>query len=152
MFAQFDTAVMGRKTFLNTLQLGGSGAMPGLDVAVFSRTLRPADYPAVSIVDCDPAESVRSLRVLPCLANQVDAEHTSPVPEVRDHGARVHGRGYIPRLSSPICTSSRWVTRNPVVPSVSTADRDCDVTSVPFTRKRTWELPTSMESVFLDRP
>ena len=65
LFAQFDTAVMGRKTFLATLQQGGSGAMPGLDVVVFSRTLRPADYPAVSIVNSDPAESVRSLKARP---------------------------------------------------------------------------------------
>jgi dihydrofolate reductase len=62
LFAQFDTAVMGRKTFLTTLEQGGSGAMPGLDVVVFSRTLRPADYPAVSIVNRDPAEHVRSLK------------------------------------------------------------------------------------------
>jgi dihydrofolate reductase len=61
LFAQFDTAVMGRKTFLATLQ-DGSGAMPGLDVVVFSRTLRPADYPAVSVVNSDPAECVRSLK------------------------------------------------------------------------------------------
>jgi dihydrofolate reductase len=62
LFAQFDTVVMGRKTFLVTLQQGGNGAMPGLDVVVFSRTLRPADYPAVSIVNSDPAENVRSLK------------------------------------------------------------------------------------------
>jgi dihydrofolate reductase len=65
LFAQFDTAVMGRKTFLATLQQGGSGAMPGLDVVVFSRTLDPADYPAVSVVNGDPAESVRSLKARP---------------------------------------------------------------------------------------
>jgi len=66
LFAQFDTAVMGRKTFLATLQQGGSGgAMPGLDVVVFSKTLRPADYPAVSVVNSDPAESVRSLKAQP---------------------------------------------------------------------------------------
>ena len=65
LFAQFDTAVMGRKTFLATLQQGGSGAMPGLDVVVFSRTLRQADYPAVSVVISDPAESVRSLKAKP---------------------------------------------------------------------------------------
>ena len=63
--AQFDTAVMGRKTFLAMLQHGGGGAMPSLDVVVFSRTLRPADYPAVSIVNGDPAESVRSLKATP---------------------------------------------------------------------------------------
>lgn len=62
LFAQFDTAVMGRKTFQVTLQQGGGGAMPGLDVVVFSRTLRPADYPDVSILDADPADTVRSLK------------------------------------------------------------------------------------------
>jgi dihydrofolate reductase len=65
LFAQFDTAIMGRKTFLTTLEQGGSGAMPGLDVVVFSRTLRAADHPAVSIVNGDPAESVRSLKARP---------------------------------------------------------------------------------------
>ena len=65
LFAQFDTAVMGRKTFLATLRQGGSGMMPGLDVVVFSRTLRPADYPAASIVNGDAAESVRSLKATP---------------------------------------------------------------------------------------
>ena len=65
LVAQFDTAVMGRKTFLATLQQGGSGAMPGLDVVVFSRTLSPADYPAVSIVNSDPAGRVRSLKARP---------------------------------------------------------------------------------------
>ena len=65
LFAQFDTAVMGRKTFLTTLQQGGGGAMPGLDVVVFSRTLRPADYPAVTVVNSDPAEYVRSLKARP---------------------------------------------------------------------------------------
>jgi dihydrofolate reductase len=62
LFAQFDTVVMGRKTFLATLQQGGNGTMPGLDVIVFSRALRPEDYPAVSVVNSDPAEHVRSLK------------------------------------------------------------------------------------------
>ena len=65
LYAQFDTVVMGRKTFLITIQQGGSGAMPGLDVVVYSKTLRPADYPAVSILSSDPAESVRSLKAKP---------------------------------------------------------------------------------------
>jgi len=64
LFAQFDTAVMGRKTFLAMLR-GGSGTMRGLDVVVFSRTLRPSDYPAVSVVNSDPVESVRSLKANP---------------------------------------------------------------------------------------
>jgi dihydrofolate reductase len=44
LFMQFDTAVMGRKTFLSALQQGGDGSMPGLNVIVFSRTLSPSDY------------------------------------------------------------------------------------------------------------
>jgi dihydrofolate reductase len=65
LYAQFDTAVMGRKTFLASLQHGGNGSIPGLDVVVFSRTLRPADYPAVTIVNGDPIETVRSLKAKP---------------------------------------------------------------------------------------
>jgi dihydrofolate reductase len=65
LFAQFDTAVMGRKTFLATRQGEGGGAMPGLDVVVFSRTLDPADYPDVTVVNCDPVESVRVLKAKP---------------------------------------------------------------------------------------
>lgn len=65
LFTQFDTALMGRKTFLASLQQGGNGAMPGLDVVVFSRTLRPADHPAVSIMNSDPAEHVRLLKAKP---------------------------------------------------------------------------------------
>jgi dihydrofolate reductase len=62
LFAQFDTLVMGRKTFLTTVQQGGGGTMPGVDVVVFSQTLRQADYPDVSIVNTDPAERVRALK------------------------------------------------------------------------------------------
>jgi len=65
LFAQFDTVVMGRKTFQGLLRQGDSGAMPGLDVIVFSRTLRAADHPAVSIVNTDPAETVRSIKAKP---------------------------------------------------------------------------------------
>ncbi len=65
LLAQFDTAVMGRKTFLASLQQGGNGAMPGLDVVVFSQTVRPADYPAVSVVNSDPVAHVRLLKAKP---------------------------------------------------------------------------------------
>jgi dihydrofolate reductase len=34
-------------------------------LVVFSRTLDPADYPAVSVVSADPAQSVRSLKARP---------------------------------------------------------------------------------------
>src|SRR5688500_19704036 len=59
LYAQFDTVVMGRKTFQVGLQQGVSGEMPGLDVVVFSRSLRQADHPKVPGVDSDPVEYVR---------------------------------------------------------------------------------------------
>jgi dihydrofolate reductase len=65
LFKQFDTAVMGRKTFQTMLGQGGDGTMPGLDVVVFSRTLSGGDYPAVSIENGDPPERVRSLKARP---------------------------------------------------------------------------------------
>jgi dihydrofolate reductase len=62
LFAQFDTAVMGRKTFLATLEQGG---LADLEVIVFSRTLRAADYPNVTVVDSAPAETIRELKARP---------------------------------------------------------------------------------------
>jgi len=62
LFAQFDTLLMGRKTFLAA---GAGGAMPGTKVIVFSRTLAPARYPKVQIVASDPGETVRRLKSEP---------------------------------------------------------------------------------------
>src|SRR3982751_2164343 len=59
LFAQFDTAVMGRKTFEATL---AAGAMPGLDVVVYSKTLRPTDYPDVTVINRDAVKHVQSLK------------------------------------------------------------------------------------------
>jgi dihydrofolate reductase len=39
MYKEFDTALMGRKTYEVVTAQGGHGAIPGLDVVVFSRTL-----------------------------------------------------------------------------------------------------------------
>ena len=65
MYKQFDTAVMGRKTYELAIAQGGDGAMPGLEVVVFSRTLPPATRPGVRIVGDDPAEVVAALKKQP---------------------------------------------------------------------------------------
>jgi len=65
MFKEFDTAVMGRKTYEVLIAQGGNGEMPGLEVVVFSRTLRPATYPGVRIVNDDPREVVAALKAQP---------------------------------------------------------------------------------------
>lgn len=65
LFKDFDTAVMGRKTYEVLTAQGGHGAMPGLDVVVFSRTLPAAAYPGVRIVNDDPRDTVAALKAKP---------------------------------------------------------------------------------------
>src|SRR4029450_8217819 len=59
---EFDTAVMGRKTYEGLNAQGGGGGMQGLDVVVFSRTLPAAAYPGVRILNDDPREIVAALK------------------------------------------------------------------------------------------
>jgi dihydrofolate reductase len=58
MFAQFDTFLVGRKTFET---LAGGPKLEG-KVIVFSRTLRPEDHPGVTIVAEKERETVEALR------------------------------------------------------------------------------------------
>jgi len=62
LYKEFDTVVMGRRTYEVVTAQGGNGAMPGLDVVVFSRTLPAASYPGVRIVNDDPAKIVAALK------------------------------------------------------------------------------------------
>jgi dihydrofolate reductase len=65
MYRAFDTAVMGRKTYQVLAAQGGHGALPGLDVVVFSGTLPPATHPGVRIVNDDPRHVVAALKRKP---------------------------------------------------------------------------------------
>jgi len=65
LFKEFDTAVMGRKTYEVLTAQGGHGELPGLEVVVFSRTLRPATQPGVRIVNDDPRRVVAALKAKP---------------------------------------------------------------------------------------
>jgi dihydrofolate reductase len=65
LFREFDTAVMGRKTYEVLTAQGGHGAMPGLDVVVFSRTLPAARHRGVRIFNDDPWEIVSALKAKP---------------------------------------------------------------------------------------
>ena len=65
MYKEFDAAVMGRKTYELATAQGGNGAMPGLDVVVFSRTLPPATHPGVRILNDDPGKVVAALKKKP---------------------------------------------------------------------------------------
>jgi dihydrofolate reductase len=63
MYKEFDTAVMGRKTYEVMTAQGAHGQIPGLEVIVFSQSLRPATYPGVRIVNDDPREVVSKLKM-----------------------------------------------------------------------------------------
>jgi dihydrofolate reductase len=65
LFKEFDTAVMGRKTYDVMTAQGGHGAMPGLDVIVFSRTLPAAAHRGVRIFNDDPRAIVSALKAKP---------------------------------------------------------------------------------------
>ena len=65
MYRDYDTAVMGRKTYEIMTSMGEGGAMPGIDVIVFSRTLEPATRPGVRILRDDPVKVVRALKKKP---------------------------------------------------------------------------------------
>lgn len=65
LWKEFDTAVMGRKTYEMMTAQGGNGAMPGLDVVVFSRTLPAAAHKGVRILNDDPAAIVPALKAKP---------------------------------------------------------------------------------------
>lgn len=59
---QFDTAVMGRKTFDAMKGNGGDGSIPGLDVIVFSKTLQPVARRGFRITNEDPAHVMADLK------------------------------------------------------------------------------------------
>ena len=62
LFAQFDTALIGRRTFEGMARgKKKPGAMPGMKTFVFSQTLRQSDYPKVTISE-KAAQTVAALR------------------------------------------------------------------------------------------
>ena len=63
-FEQFDTFLLGRRTFEATAG-GGPSETQGIKTFVFSRTLRQQDYPGVTIVADEAEETVAALRAEP---------------------------------------------------------------------------------------
>ena len=61
LFDQFDTFLVGRRTF-EIMAGQGRGITPGVKTYVFSRTLRQPDHPGVTIVAEQAAETVAGLR------------------------------------------------------------------------------------------
>jgi len=64
VFEQFDTFLVGRRTF-ETMAQAGRAETPGMKTFVFSRTLRQQDYPGVTVVAEKSKETVTTLRAEP---------------------------------------------------------------------------------------
>ena len=65
MYKEYDTAVMGRKTYEVAAAMGEQPGMPGIDVIVFSKTLTPTSRAGFRIVSDDPIEVVKALKAKP---------------------------------------------------------------------------------------
>ena len=61
LFAQFDTFLVGRRTF-EPMVKASRAEIPGAKTFVFSRTLKQEDYPRVTIVAEDVEKTVAGLR------------------------------------------------------------------------------------------
>lgn len=62
LYKEFDTVVVGRKTYELMTAQGGHGTMPGMEVVVFSRTLPPSSRKGLRIVNDDPRHIVPALK------------------------------------------------------------------------------------------
>jgi dihydrofolate reductase len=62
LFNQFDTALLGRRTYELTQRPDAPPWPPGMSVYVFSRTLRRSDHPEVTIVADRLEETLAALR------------------------------------------------------------------------------------------
>lgn len=65
MYSEYDAVVMGRKTWDLAKQMGQSGAMPGMDVIVFSRTARAESTPGFRVTSDDPRAVVKAMKKQP---------------------------------------------------------------------------------------
>jgi dihydrofolate reductase len=63
IFNRFDTILVGRRT-VDAMVTAGRTSMPGMKTIVFSRTLRPQDYPEVAIVMDGQRETLAALKAV----------------------------------------------------------------------------------------
>lgn len=65
LVAEFDTLVMGRKTYEAMAAFGGPPAAAGTEIVVFSRTLPPKTGKNLRITNDEPAKTVAALKKKP---------------------------------------------------------------------------------------
>jgi len=65
LMGRFDTILMGRKTFDTTRSTSGPGMSPGVKTYVCSTTLKPADFPDITILNKNLSQELTKLRKQP---------------------------------------------------------------------------------------
>ena len=127
IFANVDTVLVGRHSYeVARAQPGGMPWAPGTRVYVFSRTLRAADHPGVTVVADDAPATVAALRAEPgtgdiwlfgggalfgslLAAGQVDAVEVTVAPVLLGGG--------VPLLPATAGRAALRLTRSHVYPS-----------------------------------
>ncbi|MGH7711196.1 MAG: dihydrofolate reductase family protein [Gemmatimonadaceae bacterium] len=136
IFAQFDTLLMGRRTFAVTVSQGQGGGWPEVKTVVFSKTLKQSDYPEVTIVSADAAATVKQLKAQPGKdiwlfgggelfrslldAGVVDSIAVAVIPVVIGGGT--------PFLSAPANRTKLKLTKHKLYPKTGIVALDYDVT------------------------
>jgi dihydrofolate reductase len=65
LFAEFDTLLMGRKTYEVLREQDPSGPASRMNIVVVSSTMRPSDHPGVTIIGQDVVKMVTALKAAP---------------------------------------------------------------------------------------
>lgn len=128
MFRQYDTMLIGRRTFASMAAAGQGNPIPGMATYVFSTTLDPRDHPGVTIVAENAADTVARLRTQPGKdialfgggllfrslldAGQVDTVEVSLIPVLLGDG--------IPLLPPPYGRVALTLTAQKVLPATGT--------------------------------
>jgi dihydrofolate reductase len=122
LFKQFDTFLLGRRTFEVTQ--GGSVGTTGTQTIVFSRTLRPSDYPKV-MISSDVTKTISELKKKPGKdiwlfgggklfrsvldAGLIDSVEVAVIPILLSQG--------VPLLSAGVRSPSLQLTETKTLPS-----------------------------------
>ncbi len=126
LFAAVDTVLLGRRSYDVARSQPAAPWPPAARVYVFSRTLRPADHPGVTVVADDAAAAVAALRAEPeggeiwlfgggalfgtlLAAGQVDAVEVTLVPVLLGGG--------VPLLPPGVPRTALRLARSHVYPS-----------------------------------
>lgn len=136
IFSQFDTQLIGRRSFEVIAAQGQGGSWPGMKTVVFSKTMKANDYPDVTVVSDNVTAAVNKLKAQPgkdiwlfgggelfrslLEAGVVDGVGAAVIPVVIGGG--------IPFLPAPAKLTKLKLTKHKLYPKTGIVTLDYDVT------------------------